>query len=655
MEKKESKMYVRLCEGLSDYGKLIPNNEDIYKYVKDQKKDYYVSVYNYNEEQKQKFEKNHSVAGIKDVTTNKLIFDFDSKNIDQARKDAIAVINRLNKIKPFNSINDSNTQIFFSGGKGFHVVIDTQYTFTPKKAKTFATKIAKDLKTFDSVVYNANRILRLPYTKHPESGLYKTPLTLSELEDLSVDNILDLAKDEYSPEPIKSTPVGPSIFETEDSNSPSESLTPDESTLLADLDLRKKPRNLSPWKYALEQGFFPPGQRSNSLLILAATYKAMGYNKTKCYYTLKAAADLQAQRYDQEKFDKKEIYHNIIDQVYSNTWEGGTYAEDTFPEQLKTFLVELGVPRQNAEDLHENFVVSIDKGFDSFGKYAEAIDENTMRFGITDLDNVLRVQVGHLIGILGSPGSGKTSLALTLLNNTSKEGVKSFFASYDMAGNILVQKLVQRQTGLDSDDIFDIYRNDDKEQISRFRKILNKNFANVSFCFKSGQSIDELRESIRKEELRIGEEIKLVIVDYLELVRAKSSDPTQASAEAIQGLREIANEGKVVVCLLQPNKLSSTVSEPILTYNAAKGSAAIAQAVTAMVTCYREGYNPDRPETDKFFNINIVKNRGGPLGKADFDWHGPTGKISPLEDIQRQELKELRDFKKAEKGNDDDF
>jgi len=109
------------------------------------------------------------------------------------------------------------------------------------------------------------------------------------------------------------------------------------------------------------------------------------------------------------------------------------------------------------------------------------------------------------------------------------------------------------------------------------------------------------------------------------------------------------------VCLLQPNKLSSTVSEPILTYNAAKGSAAIAQAVTAMVTCYREGYNPNNPETDKFFNINIVKNRGGPLGKADFDWHGPTGKISPLEDIQRQELAELRQLKKAEKSDDDDF
>ncbi len=196
-----------------------------------------------------------------------------------------------------------------------------------------------------------------------------------------------------------------------------------------------------------------------------------------------------------------------------------------------------------------------------------------------------------------------------------------------------------------------MYRKKDTKQIGEFQKVLRKNFNNVSFCFKSGQSIGELRDSIRQEEQRLGEEIKLVIVDYLELIRAKSSDPTQASAEAIQGLREIANDGKVVVCLLQPNKLSSTPDEPLLTYNAAKGSSAIAQAVTAMITCHRPGYSSQTPEEDNYFSINIVKNRMGALGSADFSWHGPTGRIKPLEDIEKEHLRELRNLKKAEKDD----
>jgi replicative DNA helicase len=649
------KMYVRLCEGLNDFGKLIPQNENVYKYIKDLNQDYYTSVYTYSEEQKTKFDKNHSVAGIRDVKTNRLIFDFDSKVMELARKDALTTISRLQEL----GINSDDINIYFSGGKGFHLEIDTDKEFTPKEAKQAALTVAQDLTSFDSVVYNSNRILRLAYTKHPDSGLYKIPLTLDELSNTTIDEIKKEAKDECQPD---ETILAKNIHLSEETynnlfqhQEPKIEDSAIESTLLNDLNLAKRPKNLSPWKYALEQGFFPPGQRSNALMILAATYKSLGYSETKCYYALKAATDLQSQRTGQEKFGKDEIWNNIINVVYASHWEGGTYAEDTFPEQIKKYLIDLGVPRQDEENLHENFVVNIDRGFDSFAKYAENIDENTMRFGIEDLDNALRVQVGHLIGILAGPGIGKTSMALTLLNNTSKEGVKSFFASYDMAGNILIQKLVQRQTGLSTEDVFDAYRQQNQKEIQRFKNVLNKNFSNVSFCFKAGQNINELRDSIKREEMRLGEEVKLVIVDYLELVRTKSSDPTQSSAEAIQGLREIANEGKVVVCLLQPNKLSSTPDEPLLTYNAAKGSSAIAQAVTAMITCHRPGYNPDNPEDDNYFSINIVKNRMGPLGKADFAWEGVTGKITELEDIERQALSELRALKKAEKSSKDDY
>ena len=45
-------MYRRICAGLTDKGKLIPSTDDVFKHIKDQKKDHYISVYVYNEEQK---------------------------------------------------------------------------------------------------------------------------------------------------------------------------------------------------------------------------------------------------------------------------------------------------------------------------------------------------------------------------------------------------------------------------------------------------------------------------------------------------------------------------------------------------------------------------------------------------------------------------
>ena len=131
MEDKENLMYVRLCEGLNDFGKLIPSTENIYNHVKDQKKDYYVSVYNYTEEQKASFEKNHSVAGIKDVTTNNLIFDFDSPDLDRARYDTLATSNRLIKA----GVPEESISVYFSGGKGFHLTLEIKESLTPKQTK----------------------------------------------------------------------------------------------------------------------------------------------------------------------------------------------------------------------------------------------------------------------------------------------------------------------------------------------------------------------------------------------------------------------------------------------------------------------------------------------------------------------------------------
>ena len=151
-------------------------------------------------------------------------------------------------------------------------------------------------------------------------------------------------------------------------------------------------------------------------------------------------------------------------------------------------------------------------------------------------------------------------------------------------------------------------------------------------------------------ELAIGDSVPFIIVDYSELVQSQFSDPTQASAEVIQGLREIANEmNKLVFVLMQPNKMSSTPNEPLLSYNCAKGSSAIAQAVTMMITAHRPGYSSENPENDRFFSVNCVKNRMGQLFACDFGWDGPTGKISQISDSERTFLEQLRDMNKEQK------
>ena len=634
--------YYRVCTNLRDKGKLIPEGTDLDSYKKGEA---YVSAFKYNEEHKKQFDKLGSVAGITDVTTDIIYFDLDNEDIEVSRKDTIEVVKRLDNY----GISSDQMKIFFSGSKGFHIAIHTTESFTPEEAKSLAIKVAGDLASFDSSIYNANRIIRIEGSLHTKTNLRKTHISYSELKNTSIADIKDFCTKEY----LYSKPAKISLPEAfmKLTESISELKKEDTFTVESGVDYLSNPYKLQPWKLAISQGFFPNGQRSNSLMILGATLKNKGLLEEQCYYALKAAADLQSRRYGKEKFSKEEIWEKIVEQVYKPTWKGGSYAEDNFPTQLQQYFEELGVPRKEFSEVASE-VVKIEDKFDDFVNYATDIDKYTMKFGIPSLDDALKVRKGHLIGLLAGPGIGKTSFGITLLNNCSKQGSNCFFASMDMYSLNVYQKLIQRHTGYTEDTMFEFFKNKDQHKIEEFRGILKENYGNVSFSFKSSMSVADLKKAIHMEEEKIGDQLDLVLVDYLELIQTDKSDPTASSAEAINGLREIANEGRVVVVLLQPNKISSKPDQPLLSYNSAKGSSMIAQAVTAMLTAHRPGYSSENPENDLYFSVNCVKNRNGALFQRDFAWEGKTQTISELDDEGRFCLKVLRDTKSDE---EDDF
>lgn len=667
-------MYKRICQGLEDKGKLIPHNVSPYDYI-DTEQDAYISVFYYNENHKKHwndpvekinpktkevYETIKGCEGVTDVETDWFVFDFDCKeNLEVARDAAVRTVEKLFEL----GLTENDLLLTFSGNKGFGVEFKTTEMYSPKEVKTICKAIKNEAgiegaSVWDSKVYNSNRIMRIPFTKHQESGLYKIPLTFDELANESLANIESWASDKQNPEVIELIPIeskglleGFLIEPEKPKKAEKERFEP-----VGKVDLSDKPKWMSNWKYALQEGYFPHGSKNHALMILAATYKAQGWKIEHAYRILKGVAELQTTRYGGERHPDDRIWNEVVATVYSPTWQGGTYAEDNFPDEIVEHLNDLGIPRETVNEDEEGLIERVGDGFDGFAQYAKHIDEYTMKFGIDSLDNKLKCRKGHLIFVLAPPGVGKTSLGITMLNNMSKRGTSCYFGSYDMYRWNIYQKLLQKHTKMSEDDIFDVFKNEDVEQIQKFREILEREYSNVSFCFKVGQSIPDLKNSIRREELKRGTVIDLVVVDYLELVLTDVSDPTAASAEAAQGLREIANEGRVVVGLLQPNKMSSTPDEPITTYNAAKGSSTIAQAGTAILTCHRPGMSSaNNNEDDHYFGINCVKNRNGQLFSLDFGWDGKTQTIYELDDAQRRELQYLRAQKEAQNAGGDDY
>jgi len=647
--------YIRVCKGVNDKGVLLPRSTDVYRNL-DLNHDYYTSAFLYNEEQYQSFKKTGTVAGITDTVTDKLYWDFDSAaDLTQAKADAELLCNRLEKDAKF---SPQNIALFFSGKKGFQVEVTIKDSaFTPAEVKNICLNLGDGLTTLDRQIYNSNRILRLPLSKHQDTGLYKIPLDYSALSEASIEEIKEEAKNTMAPADLVS------IFKTAGKNTLIDTLKAKTHKLsevktvkiaydISEVDWTAKPKFLTPEKYLLSLGFFGSGERSHALMILGSTFKAQGFNDTQCYHLLKSAAEIQSDRTGDTKFSKTEIYKNIISQIYSGHWKGGTYAvtNDDLLQEL-SLLVPLHVKNANVQDA----AISVQEGFLGFREYAKNIDKNTIKTGIKALDDKIRLQTGRLYSILGAPGAGKTSMTTIFLNNTSLSGDHNIFFSFDMSGPDTIQKLIQKHTSLTAEQIYKMLEEDPEGNTKRFHDILAENYKNTTFVFKTGQSLSDIKQTIIDREKQLGISFRLVIVDYLELVQSKFSDPTQASMESIQGLREIAvGMNKAVIALLQPSKAGGSIDEPITSYNAAKGSSSIAQACTAMITIHRPGCTSRTPESDKFLGIDCVKNRAGPLFSLDLHWDGATGNLRELESVERIELKELMERKKNEADTDDD-
>ena len=633
--------YVRVAKSVYDKGTLLP--VESYMDTVDYDKEYYVSTYLYNQNHYEQFKKSGSIKGISDVTSNMLWFDFDDEtNPDASKKDAVEVIERLKAY----GISEKNIEAYFSGRKGFHVVVNFNRQLTPSHIKAIVVnKFGKNLKTLDMSLYDTSQLLRIPGTKNPRSGLYKIPLTPKELASLTIDEIKKMATslDNITNEFNWDEETLPEEFlKLENEVQKKEVLTKPTVPL-------EKPRHWKDYKWSLLQGNFEVGERHSAMMVIAATCRGLGYDSDTATAMCLAA---DAKHCELKKDSPiEDLESNIIPSIYSESWKGGQYSPHSDP-WLAKYCEKNGFEVDSKSD---DATIAIEDAFTLFKDYAMNIDELTVKTGIPAIDKKLRMTIGMVVGIVAAPGVGKTSLALQMLNSMSKRGEQAIFFSYDMYHALVIQKLVQHHLKVDGEEVFERIKNRDTEFEAQILKMLKEEYANVEFCFKQGQTPKDIEETIKQVEDRTGKKVRLAVIDYGELVMSDFSDATAASAQVQHKLREIANTYNLcVLSLLQPNKMSGSPADSIKSYRAAKGSSAIEQTVSVMLGMSRPGYDPDHPEDDKFITINALKVRMGSLFSTDLHWEGFTGTVREMTVEEKDHLHQVRERIKAEEESSKD-
>jgi hypothetical protein len=128
-----------------------------------------------------------------------LVIDIDCEgDRPRARKECLQACRLLHERLgiPYESLG-----LFFSGNKGFHVVVRREIFADPAGdelltvGRWLAGRLARHgCPSIDQGIYDRARLLRLPNSIHGKTGLYKIPIEYKELADLGLEYVLDLAK-----------------------------------------------------------------------------------------------------------------------------------------------------------------------------------------------------------------------------------------------------------------------------------------------------------------------------------------------------------------------------------------------------------------------------------------------------------------------------
>ncbi len=140
-----------------------------------------------------------------------LYFDLDhAEDPSVSQKDAVKLVEFFTKEM---DIRESDMWIYFSGSKGFHILISSDALGI--EPRNDLHKIFKHmagylvhrlgLTSLDLVVYTEKRMIRLPNSMHQKTNLFKTEISVDELNKLTLEEIKDLAKSPRHPDDLPFT------------------------------------------------------------------------------------------------------------------------------------------------------------------------------------------------------------------------------------------------------------------------------------------------------------------------------------------------------------------------------------------------------------------------------------------------------------------
>ena len=244
--------------------------------------------------------------------------------------------------------------------------------------------------------------------------------------------------------------------------------------------------------------------------------------------------------------------------------------------------------------------------------------------GFVDLDTFLGgLRNGSLTILAARPAMGKTAFVVNILQNLCiREKQPALMFSLEMTQAELAIRIMSSESKISGSDIR-IGNLKPKEWDDMLNTV--ESCCDVPFFIDETSSLTIAALKERTKRIKKVKDLKLVVVDYLQLLSSSSSKASNREQEIADITRELKRLAKDISCpviaISQLNRSVESRAEKRPMLSDLRESGSIEQDADNVLFIHRPGYY-DKNEKQDVAEIIVAKQRSGPTGIVHLKWIG---------------------------------
>lgn len=247
------------------------------------------------------------------------------------------------------------------------------------------------------------------------------------------------------------------------------------------------------------------------------------------------------------------------------------------------------------------------------------IERQYVRTGLGRLDALIDgYRPGHMYLVGGGSGHGKTGFLTFAAVQGAIGGAAVLYATAEVPAEAIAQRIVCNVARVDGRklEMLDLDRDETSQVVGSTRRIADWP---LSILDAPALTIGLLDRELRRHVKRNPERIGLLVVDYLQLLRAngRHGNREQEVAEVSDGLLELCKRHRIAVIVgAQLNRAGGQRSDKRPISADLRESSRAEHNASAVLMLYRPAINGEDAADPLHAEIIVRKNRLGPLGTA---------------------------------------